>query len=53
MAFRRAIEINPSMADAFNGLGCGVYHIDSEEALRALADKLNEITDKYNKGDKT
>lgn len=34
----------PSPLEWFKGLGCGAYHVDSFEGLKALAETLNALT---------
>lgn len=36
----------PSPREWFKGLGCGSYHVDSQEGLKALADTIKEIVEK-------
>jgi hypothetical protein len=34
---------SPSPREQYKGLGCGIYHIDTPEALKALADCIEQI----------
>ena len=36
----------PSPLEWYKGFGCGVYHVDTLEGLKALADKIKEILER-------